>query len=425
MLIQTVIGLRDETSPEQLRYVLVKLREMLLDHPRVDPDSARARFIGFGASSLDIEVFAYVMTRDWAEFLGIQEDILLRVITSSNRAAWRSRLPRRRYISIATAVWTSGKHRPRKPGCKSGGTNVPYHSRTSRPNRPTRSAEPSSIPTRFDGSFRRPISVGSAFASEAPFVRRRGRRPCKEPAVANAPVRNVRFRRIGHSRSERQRAGSRPAIPRYFPPVPHGESSRHVDTRDSRASLRAARAPGGEVDGVFSLSDCQVDRCSLAAGATSREHRRTRARSPRIPPIRAAAGRRPRAAGRPPRGGDEARGQVHEVHALLRVGIASKLTSSTSRVICGTLASACASVSPARRFRATSSSRRRFIDLRAILHELDSLERVAVDRHARGLQELKDQSGRRLVTIQSVRGAERAFTTISTILRMTPKPTSS
>ena len=80
MLIQTVIGLRYETNPEQLRYVLVKLREMLLGHPRVDPDPARARFIGFGASSLDIEVFAYVMTRDWAEFLGIREDILLRVM---------------------------------------------------------------------------------------------------------------------------------------------------------------------------------------------------------------------------------------------------------------------------------------------------------------------------------------------------------
>jgi MscS family membrane protein len=80
MLIKAVIGLRYETSPEQLRYILVKLREMLLGDPRIHPDPARARFIGFGASSLDIEVFAYVTTRDWAEFLGIREDILLRVM---------------------------------------------------------------------------------------------------------------------------------------------------------------------------------------------------------------------------------------------------------------------------------------------------------------------------------------------------------
>ena len=80
MLIKAVIGVRYETSPEQLRYLLVKLREVLLGHPRVDPDPARARLVGFGASSLDIEVFAYATTRDWNEFLGIREDVLLRVM---------------------------------------------------------------------------------------------------------------------------------------------------------------------------------------------------------------------------------------------------------------------------------------------------------------------------------------------------------
>ena len=80
MLIKSVIGVRYETSPEQLRYLLVKIREMLLGHPRIQPDSARARFIGFGASSLDIEVFAYVKTREGAEFLGVREDLFLRVM---------------------------------------------------------------------------------------------------------------------------------------------------------------------------------------------------------------------------------------------------------------------------------------------------------------------------------------------------------
>jgi MscS family membrane protein len=80
MLIQTVIGLRYETTPEQLRCVLVKLRELLLGHPRVNPDPARARFVGLGASALDTEVFAYVTTKEWAEFLGIREDILLRIV---------------------------------------------------------------------------------------------------------------------------------------------------------------------------------------------------------------------------------------------------------------------------------------------------------------------------------------------------------
>jgi hypothetical protein len=61
--------LRYETTPDQLRFVLTILRELLLAHPRIAPEPARARFIGFGEHSLDLEVFAYVETTDWSEYL--------------------------------------------------------------------------------------------------------------------------------------------------------------------------------------------------------------------------------------------------------------------------------------------------------------------------------------------------------------------
>jgi MscS family membrane protein len=80
MMFRIVIGVRYETSAEQLRFLLTRLREMLLAHPRILADSARVRLTGLGASSKDIEMFAYAQTGDWAEFLGIQEDIFLRVI---------------------------------------------------------------------------------------------------------------------------------------------------------------------------------------------------------------------------------------------------------------------------------------------------------------------------------------------------------
>ena len=145
MLIQTVIGLRDETNPEQLRYVLVKLREMLLGHPRVHPDPARARFIGFGASSLDIEVFAYVMTSDWAEFLGIREDILLRIMDIVEQGGAAFAFPSQTLYLGRDHGPDDGKAGPRKPACESGGTKAPSRSRTSRRNRPAGSADPSPI----------------------------------------------------------------------------------------------------------------------------------------------------------------------------------------------------------------------------------------------------------------------------------------
>lgn len=60
MLLQTTIGLSYETTPDQLRYVLGKLRELFYGHPRVIDDGMRVRLIGFDASSLDIEINLYV-----------------------------------------------------------------------------------------------------------------------------------------------------------------------------------------------------------------------------------------------------------------------------------------------------------------------------------------------------------------------------
>jgi MscS family membrane protein len=78
-LLKTVLQLRYETTPEQLRYVLAKLRELLLAHPIVTPDPARVRFVGYGAYSKDVEVFAYLRCQAQDTFLAIQKDVLLRM----------------------------------------------------------------------------------------------------------------------------------------------------------------------------------------------------------------------------------------------------------------------------------------------------------------------------------------------------------
>ena len=80
MLLQTVIGLRYETTPEQLRYVLGRLRELFYGHPKVNEDGLRVRFIGFGAYSLDIEIYAYLQATTNPVFLEVQEDINLRIM---------------------------------------------------------------------------------------------------------------------------------------------------------------------------------------------------------------------------------------------------------------------------------------------------------------------------------------------------------
>ncbi len=79
ILLLTTIRLRYETTSEQLRFVLAKLRSMLLAHPKLTEDPARVRFVKYGEYSKDVEIFVYADTSDWNEFLAIQEDVLLRV----------------------------------------------------------------------------------------------------------------------------------------------------------------------------------------------------------------------------------------------------------------------------------------------------------------------------------------------------------
>jgi len=79
MLVLTQIGLRYETDPDQLRHLLASLREMLYAHPRIDRSTVRVRFVGYGASSLDVQIRVYALTQEWNEFYAIREDVYLRV----------------------------------------------------------------------------------------------------------------------------------------------------------------------------------------------------------------------------------------------------------------------------------------------------------------------------------------------------------
>jgi MscS family membrane protein len=95
ILFNTRLGLRYETSPDQLRYVLAQIRRLFYEHPKVETDGARIRFIGYDNSSLTLEVFCYVLTRDGAEFLAIQEDLLLRIMDIIEASGTSLALPSR------------------------------------------------------------------------------------------------------------------------------------------------------------------------------------------------------------------------------------------------------------------------------------------------------------------------------------------
>jgi len=75
-----VIGIRRETSAQQMRAVLDALRKLLEDDTRVEPGTSHVRLIRFAPSSLDLEIAAYILTLDALKFLEVQEDLLLRIM---------------------------------------------------------------------------------------------------------------------------------------------------------------------------------------------------------------------------------------------------------------------------------------------------------------------------------------------------------
>lgn len=78
------IGLRYETSPDQLRFVLIKIQSLLYAHSKVENTPSYTRFSEFGADSLVVEIFAYIKTKDYFEYMGIKQDLNLRIIDIIN-----------------------------------------------------------------------------------------------------------------------------------------------------------------------------------------------------------------------------------------------------------------------------------------------------------------------------------------------------
>jgi MscS family membrane protein len=80
------LGLVYETTAEQMRAVLENLRARLESDPRVEKGTMRVRFVRLNSSSLDVEVFAYLLVPDYTTFLAVQEELLLMLLDVVEKA---------------------------------------------------------------------------------------------------------------------------------------------------------------------------------------------------------------------------------------------------------------------------------------------------------------------------------------------------
>lgn len=90
-----VVGLTYETTAAQLRSIINTLIQMLIGHERIDIGTVRVSFLRFGESSLDVELFAYVLAEEVNDFFAIQQVLLLRIMETVEAAGARIAFPSR------------------------------------------------------------------------------------------------------------------------------------------------------------------------------------------------------------------------------------------------------------------------------------------------------------------------------------------
>jgi len=93
MLFHFTFNLRRDTTPDQVRTLLDAITKILGDHTQVEAGALPVRFIGVGTYSLDLEVSAYILTRDGNKFLEIQQELLLRILDEVEAAGTTLALP--------------------------------------------------------------------------------------------------------------------------------------------------------------------------------------------------------------------------------------------------------------------------------------------------------------------------------------------
>jgi MscS family membrane protein len=79
MMFKTILALRYSTTSEQLKRISTRIIEMLDATGQFGPDR-HVSLINFGTYALEVEVFAYMLTKDNNLFLSLREEMLLKIM---------------------------------------------------------------------------------------------------------------------------------------------------------------------------------------------------------------------------------------------------------------------------------------------------------------------------------------------------------
>jgi MscS family membrane protein len=98
------LRLRRDTQPEQIRQLMEAVTKLLQGHAMVDASGVPLRFTKITAEAFDIEIFSYVLTADYNEFLNIQSELLLKILEAASRLKIRFAVPFQESVAVAAQI---------------------------------------------------------------------------------------------------------------------------------------------------------------------------------------------------------------------------------------------------------------------------------------------------------------------------------
>ncbi|MBV8513927.1 MAG: hypothetical protein JO260_01380, partial [Acidobacteria bacterium] len=83
-----------------------QIREVLARNPKIEASTSRVRVLRFADYAVEVEIYAYILERDFATFLGTQEALILHVLDTLDRTGGALALPSQATI-VTQDAWVN------------------------------------------------------------------------------------------------------------------------------------------------------------------------------------------------------------------------------------------------------------------------------------------------------------------------------
>jgi MscS family membrane protein len=93
ILITNKLRIRYDARPDQIQDLVRRINDIFAATPKIIQDPLAARFTGFIPEAMIIELFVYVSTPDFNEFLRVQQDVMLKIMDAVEASGCSFALP--------------------------------------------------------------------------------------------------------------------------------------------------------------------------------------------------------------------------------------------------------------------------------------------------------------------------------------------